>query len=189
MVSDFLHIISVSILFFCISFRDWRQISKKKGCDMLHMWPRVELRILHAFMLPTKAFWNIPNSLELLLPIVPMLSTRLNRLWHICLFRQIYSPFRSASIGKHAGWQSIHIFSSATHQRNVVFVFVVTLSNWITGLAVRSTHKSFGGPSQETSPAEGQPFRGEREEHLNHSLQYVRRTHHYSVLSGASAIE
>lgn len=46
---------------------------------------------------------------------------------------------------------------SAAHQRNVVFVFVVALSNGITGLAVRSAHESFGSPGQETGPADSQP--------------------------------
>lgn len=69
--------------------------------------------------------------------------------------------------------RTFHMYGSVTHQRNVVFVLIVTLSNWITGLAVRSTHESFGSPSQETSPAEGQPSRGEGEVDLNHSAQYT----------------
>lgn len=55
--------------------------------------------------------------------------------------------------GQQVGLQSVQTCWSTTHQRNVVFVLIVALSDRITGLAVRSTHESFGSSSQETRPA------------------------------------
>lgn len=66
---------------------------------------------------------------------------------------------------------SLERYRPGTHQRNVVFVLVLTLSNRIAGLAVRSTHESFGSSSQEASPAESQPWR--EDEDMNGSTNWV----------------
>lgn len=123
-------------------------------------------------MLCTLPHRIIQNSSGALLLIVLLKSNRLDRLWHIRLSRRIYSQFKLVHIKNHAGRQNIHVYRSATHQRNVVFVLVVAFSNRITGLAVRSAHESFGSSSQQTSPAEGQPYRGAGDADVNHNVKY-----------------
>lgn len=79
--------------------------------------------------------------------------------WNVCcLFKLVsHQKRKKGRNNRHANWQGVHTRRSATHQRNVVFVFVVALSNGVAGLAVRSAHESFGSPCQETGPADSQP--------------------------------
>lgn len=66
-----------------------------------------------------------------------------------------------------------------THQWNVVFVLVLALA----GLAVRATHEAFGGASQETSPAEGEPSGGEMEQSVYITWEDERHKSHPSGLA------
>lgn len=54
-----------------------------------------------------------------------------------------------------------------THQRNVISVVVVALTNGIPRLAVRSTHEAFSSASQEASPAESQPYKEAGDRRVN----------------------
>lgn len=149
-------------------------IGKYLETFLTHCWPESERFILREPAWNGWVFlWSTPPSgliRSTSHTYHDLLSTR--RLTYSFLQTNLLSAdIRLAPITCMMNEHSLKSYRPGTHQRNVVFVLVLTLSDRIAGLAVWSTHESFGSSSQEASPAEGQPWR--EDEDVNGSTNWV----------------